>query len=171
MDNIQKQKNEFDALYALIKALSCMPSVVDDDYEEMRHHYESALRTFLEACRVNGRIQNTFSIRNRIRCEAVSGFNHPLSSWSLSDWMTATFGELGEAANVVKKLNRSRDGVRGNNLDDETLRNNLRKELGDVFVYLDLMAQAAGFNILDAANEVFESKSKQIGYSERGFAG
>lgn len=55
-----------------------------------------------------------FSAVNRERCESQGGFNHKLSSWSLSDWMTATLGELGEAANVAKKLNRVRDGIPGN---------------------------------------------------------
>ena len=105
-----------------------------------------------------------FSDANRKRCESPQGFNHPLAGWSSSDWMTATLGELGEAANVVKKLNRVRDGVPGNKRTPDELRDDLRKELGDVFVYLDLMAQSLGFNIADAAVEVFNAKSAEIGY-------
>ena len=105
-----------------------------------------------------------FSEANRKRCESSQGFNHPLAGWSASDWMTATLGELGEAANVVKKLNRVRDGVPGNKRTPDELRDDLRKELGDVFVYLDLMAQSLGFNIADAAVEVFNAKSTEIGY-------
>jgi NTP pyrophosphatase (non-canonical NTP hydrolase) len=105
-----------------------------------------------------------FSQANRARCESPQGFNHPLSGWSSSDWMTALVGEIGEAANVVKKLNRCRDGVPGNKLTADELRDQLRKELGDVFVYLDLMAQSLGFNIADAATEVFDAKSADIGY-------
>lgn len=105
-----------------------------------------------------------FSQANRERCEHPQGFNHPLSGWSTSDWMTALVGEVGEAANVVKKLNRYRDGVPGNKVSEEELRDMLRKELGDVFVYLDLMAQSLGFNIADAAAEVFNAKSRDIGY-------
>lgn len=108
-----------------------------------------------------------FSQANRERCESPQGFNHPLSGWSTSDWMTALVGEVGEAANVVKKLNRVRDGVPGNKLSADELRDQLRKELGDVFVYLDLMAQSLGFNIADAAAEVFNAKSFDIGYPKR----
>jgi len=104
-----------------------------------------------------------FSQANRARCEHPQGFNHPLANWSTSDWMTATMGEVGEAANVVKKLNRYRDGVPGNKLSEAELRDQLRKELGDVFVYLDLMAQSLGFSIADAAAEVFNAKSEEIG--------
>jgi len=105
-----------------------------------------------------------FSGANRARCESPDGFNHKLGSWSTSDWITAITGELGEAANVVKKLNRYRDGVPGNKLSEGELRDQLRKELGDVFVYLDLTCQSLGFSIADAATEVFNSKSAEIGY-------
>jgi NTP pyrophosphatase (non-canonical NTP hydrolase) len=105
-----------------------------------------------------------FSEANRARCESRHGFNHPLDGWSTSDWMTAMVGEVGEAANVVKKLNRVRDGVPGNKVSPDELRAQLRKELGDVFVYLDLMCQSLGFNIADAAAEVFNAKSAEIGY-------
>lgn len=105
-----------------------------------------------------------FSEANRGRCESPKGFNHVLHSWSTSDWMTALVGEVGEAANVVKKLNRVRDGVPGNKVGEAELRAQLRKELGDVFVYLDLLAQSLGFSIAEAAVEVFNAKSEQIGY-------
>jgi len=107
-----------------------------------------------------------FSEANRKRCESPQGFGHLLSSWSTSDWFTATVGELGEAANVAKKLNRVRDGIVGNKETEQELRDKLRRELGDAFVYLDLMAQSLGFNIGDAAAEVFNAKSIQIGYRE-----
>ena len=106
-----------------------------------------------------------FSVSNKQRCESPKGFNHKLSDWSLSDWMTAAVGELGEAANIVKKLNRCRDGIPGNNLTEAELRGKLKSELADTFIYLDLMAQAAGFDLGDAVAETFEKKSRQIGYA------
>lgn len=105
-----------------------------------------------------------FAAANRARCEDPKGFNHPLAGWSASDWFTAFVGEAGEAANIIKKLNRVRDGVPGNKETVDQLRDKLRRELGDAFVYLDLLAQAHGFNIGDAAREVFNSKSAEIGY-------
>lgn len=107
---------------------------------------------------------STFSQANRKRCEAPNGFNHKLSDWSRSDWLTAAMGELGEAANVAKKLNRFRDGIRGNKEQEEELRNKFRREIADVFVYLDLIAQAEGFQLVDAICEVFNAKSEEIGY-------
>lgn len=89
----------------------------------------------------------TFSQRNKERCESPNGFNHKLSSWSLSDWMTALVGEVGEAANIVKKLNRIRDGIPGNTESETSLYLNLYKELADVAIYLDLFAQALGIDL------------------------
>ena len=91
-----------------------------------------------------------FSELNRLRCEAPAGFNHKLDHWTLSDWFTATLGELGEAANVVKKLNRIRDGIPGNKWMESEEK--LRDE------------QAVGFLLGDVVMEVFNAKSALIGY-------
>lgn len=110
-----------------------------------------------------------FSKRNRKRCESPNGFNHKLHSWSLSDWFTAVMGELGEAANYGKKMNRIRDGIRGNkghDIDFTELRNKLKKEIADTFIYLDLLAQSQGFDIEKIIEETFQAKSKEIGYTE-----
>lgn len=107
-----------------------------------------------------------FSEQNRKRCEALDGFNHALDSWSTSDWMTATVGELGEAANLVKKLNRERDGVPGNTQSKEQLECELARELADTFIYLDLMVQSMGFDLSDIVPRVFAAKSREIGYSD-----
>ena len=107
-----------------------------------------------------------FSEANRARCESPQGFNHKLTDWDTSDWFLAVLGELGEAANCGKKLNRVRDGIPGNKENPDAIRAKMRKELGDVFVYLDLLCQAHGFHIADAAAEVFNAKSKEIGYAK-----
>ena len=104
-----------------------------------------------------------FSRINRQRCESEEGFKHKLNSWSTSDWFLALLGELGEAANVAKKLNRYRDGIPGNKISKEDLERQLRNELGDSFVYLDLLAQSLGVAIGEAARDVFNSKSEEIG--------
>lgn len=86
-----------------------------------------------------------FSQRNLARCAA--GFNHPLEAWSFADWYTATGGELGEAANIVKKMNRHRDGIPGNKETMDELRHALAEELADVYTYLDLLAQVEGVQL------------------------
>ena len=109
---------------------------------------------------------SSFSLRNRIRCESPHGFNHKLGDWSLSDWMTATLGELGEAANIAKKLNRVRDGIPGNTETDIDLRQKLADELADTFIYLDLLCQSQGIDLSDAVEAKFDKTSRKIGYQE-----
>lgn len=104
-----------------------------------------------------------FSRVNFIRCASPDGFNHPLSGWSLSDWLTATVGEIGEAANVIKKLNRVRDGIKGNSESPEELRRMLANELADAHIYLDLTMQAAGFHPTSIIVDKFNATSVKIG--------
>lgn len=108
-----------------------------------------------------------FSKVNRTRSESPEGFGHKIEDWSLSDWFTAVVGELGEAANIAKKLNRVRDGVPGNDKTEDELRKNLRSEIADVFIYLDLLAQSQGISLVDAVVETFDAKSQKIGYPAR----
>lgn len=105
-----------------------------------------------------------FSERNRKRCESPKGFNHRLDSWSGSDWMVAVLGELGEAANVMKKLNRVRDGIPGNKETIQQLHEKFANELADAYVYLDLLCQAYEIDLEAAVIRVFEAKSQEIGY-------
>lgn len=108
----------------------------------------------------------TFSERNKLRCEAPNGFNHKLNSWSTSDWFTAMVGEAGEAGNIIKKLNRVRDGIPGNAETPDELRLALGLELADVFIYLDLMAQSLGFDLMELVEAKFKKTSNKIGYVE-----
>jgi len=82
----------------------------------------------------------------------------------MSDWLVAVLGELGEAANIVKKLNRVRDGIPGNKETPEELRAKLENELADADIYLSLLYQAAGIDRETAILETFNRKSKEIGY-------
>lgn len=107
-----------------------------------------------------------FARMNRSRCESAKGFNQSLDSWSLSDWMLAVTGELGEAANYGKKLNRVRDGIPGNKENEAELRTAFRKEIADTFVYLDLLAQSQGFDLETAVMEKFAEVSERIGYTQ-----
>lgn len=59
--------------------------------------------------------------------------------WTFDDWLLALGGEVGEALNVVKKLNRDRDGLAGNTRTREELIADLASELADVVIYLDIL--------------------------------
>lgn len=120
-----------------------------------------------------------FSTMNRERSESPQGFGHTLSDWSLSDWMTATMGELGEAANVAKKMNRLRDqtgGVREDERDMDDLVAKLMMELADTAIYLDLTATVVAMThgikvegpencspLADAIRHKFNVTSERIG--------
>ena len=104
---------------------------------------------------------------NRARCESPDGFGHPLSGWSLSDWLLAATGEFGEAANVAKKLNRVRDGIPGNTRTPDELRSDLADEFADAIIYLDLAAQSQGIDLGTAVVSKFNRTSERIGAPHR----
>lgn len=56
MAALKPQKDEFNSLNKLIKAYNALPAIVDDDYPEMRHRYESCMKDFIDAIRKNGRL-------------------------------------------------------------------------------------------------------------------
>lgn len=77
------------------------------------------------------------------------------SDWALSAWCNAVCGELGEAANLIKKIERG----------DYTLpekRAELAKEFADVVTYLDILAMRAGVDLGDATVEKFNEVSVRV---------
>lgn len=88
---------------------------------------------------------------NVARC--VEGWHHPIDSWSLADWLVALGGEVGEALNIVKKLNRARDGIIGNATGPDQLLDDLADELADAVIYADLLA--ARFGVLQIRQGTF----------------
>lgn len=105
---------------------------------------------------------------NVARSESPEGFDHKINSWDTSDWFLAVMGELGEAANVAKKLNRIRDGVRGNGeLTEAQLQAKLRQELADTVLYLDLLCASLDISLADAIVDTFNDKSETIGSNIR----
>ncbi len=97
------------------------------------------------------------------RCEKWHG-DKP---WSLSDWGVAMAGEAGETCNVIKKLNRIRDGIVGNIGEEEEFRAQLGEEIADTVIYLDLLANAAGINLESAIINKFNKVSIKNDFSER----
>lgn len=68
-------------------------------------------------------------------------------------------GEVGEACNVAKKLERERHGWRGSRatLDD------LAQEIADVVICADLMALAAGIDLMEAVRAKFNATTDKVG--------
>lgn len=105
--------------------------------------------------------------------EKVSKYNlercniwHNINDWTLADWLTATCGELGELANVVKKMKRYEQNIQSNNNilpADFALK--LSEEIGGTFLYLDLFTQRAGLQLIDVIPYEFNRVSTREKFS------
>jgi NTP pyrophosphatase (non-canonical NTP hydrolase) len=91
---------------------------------------------------------------NVTRCEVAF---HPLEDWSPTDWMTAVAGEVGEAANYIKKMRR------GEPIATEAI----AKELADAVIYIDLLAARLGIDLGDAVVDKFNEVSDRVSSSIR----
>lgn len=79
----------------------------------------------------------------------------------LSYFGNAAAGEMGEACNVIKKLERERLGLPGSkaNIDQ------LADELADVIIYLDLIAMKIGVDLETAIKNKFNKDSNKHGFN------
>lgn len=98
-----------------------------------------------------------------------------IEEWDINHWMVATLGELGEAANIVKKRNRVLMGAK--NINDPGRQvtevadadKKILEEIADTFFYLCL----AGLRISSVEDfekaivNKFNSVSEKYGFSER----
>lgn len=78
------------------------------------------------------------------------------SDWSLAEWCNAVTGELGEAANLIKKIQRG----------DFTIgeaRQDLADEFADIVTYLDILAMRAGVDLGKAVVDKFNRVSAKVG--------
>lgn len=88
--------------------------------------------------------------------------------WSPADRMTELIGELGEAANVMKKLRRIECGMAGNDRSQEpALREQLKTELADTLICVDLLANELNIDLSEATIEKFNRTSEKVGLPHR----
>lgn len=87
--------------------------------------------------------------------------------WTVLEVAGELAGEVGELANVCKKLRRSEMGVPGNKQSDAELREMASSEIADVFIVLMLTASKLGIDVEDAVRVTFNRKSEQMGFPER----
>lgn len=105
---------------------------------------------------------------NVTRCEG--DFKHPLDSWSLLEWAGAAAGEVGEAANISKKLKRRAQGMERFNKEgetDENLHEALGNELSDAIHYIVLWAAAAGIDLERALRRKYNEVSNRVGSDKK----
>lgn len=72
-------------------------------------------------------------------------------------------GEVGEACNVLKKLERARLGLRGSRDTVE----HLAEELADVVICCDLIAMDLGLDLQKAIADKFNATSEKVGLATR----
>ena len=111
----------------------------------------------------------TFALFQRINEQrTVQGFKHPLDQWSLLEWAGSAAGEMGEVANVCKKIKRRTeefdDAWSSRDPEIEELREQLGDEIGDTLAYLSLLASAAGLDLWEVVARKFDRISDKIGW-------
>lgn len=78
--------------------------------------------------------------------------------WDLPRWGNAVAGECGEMCNIIKKIDRG-----DFNDNPEAGKEALEKEIADVLIYLDLLANKAGLDLQTSVVNKFNEKSEEIG--------
>lgn len=81
------------------------------------------------------------------------------SDWSDADWLQAVVGELGEYANLKKKIQRGDF----DNFTPKLRTEMLGKELADVVIYLDILAFRLGIDLGQAVMDKFNEVSERVG--------
>jgi len=95
-----------------------------------------------------------FRAVNVARCEASF---HRLDEWSETDWAAAACGELGEAANLIKKRRRG----------EAVPASRVAGELADAVTDIDLLAARMGVDLGRALVIKFDEVSDRVGSSLR----
>lgn len=105
---------------------------------------------------------------NRRRCETA--FYGELGVWKPWEWSNAMAGEVGEACNLTKKMNRiwpeNQFIQNWNKPEDQRLEELVRRlagEIADVVIYADLLATSLGLSLGECIIQKFNEKSNEIG--------
>lgn len=87
----------------------------------------------------------------------------PTNQISLSYRGNELAGEVGEACNVIKKIDRERMGIRGSRATP----GQLAEELADAIICIDLIAAAEGIDLSTALRNKFNATSEKYGLKTR----
>ena len=82
------------------------------------------------------------------------------SDWTDAQWLQAVVGELGEYANLKKKVDRG-------DISREEAQSMLADELADVVTYLDILAFRLGIDLGGATMDKFNRVSERVGSTVR----
>lgn len=110
-----------------------------------------------------------FSDVTRVNRERAELWHAGTLPWTAADWSNAMAGEAGEVCNAVKKLRRIETNVQqrvGPVSRDQAIAE-IAKEIGDTYLYLDLLAQHLGIDIERAITDTFNRVSEREGFPQR----
>lgn len=109
---------------------------------------------------------DNFRASNRERCIDSQGFDQLIEEWSANDWLVAVAGELGELANLAKKLRRLECGIPGNHPHEnyEFLKSRMAEEVADTLTYLCLFCERVNIDISKSTVSKFNEVSRRIGF-------
>lgn len=110
---------------------------------------------------------SSFREANTERCEESF---HPLDDWTPMDWVAATAGEVGELANLIKKIRR-RVPTNASGCFRDVMsaaeKQAIADEIGDVVAYLDLTAASLGISMEKATIDKFNEVTAKVGSNFR----
>ena len=130
-------------------------------FQQLREANKQRLPQFKDK---HGRLAHPRLIKHGDDCGLASFANtcgsscRPLKSgsdWSLGEWICALAGEVGEAANIIKKIRR------GDVTIDE-VREELAAELADIQIYLDILAYQCDIDLGAATITKFNQVSLRV---------
>lgn len=97
------------------------------------------------------------NLERQVEFKNAQGERAGCENWSLNDWMVGLVGEVGETANLLKKIHR------GDFTVDYALEwKDLAGELADIAIYLDLLAARCNVDLGEAIALKFNQKSAQV---------
>ena len=82
---------------------------------------------------------------------------------TLTYWGNALAGEVGEACNVIKKIERERLKLKGS----RATVSDLADELADAVIYIDLLCMSEGIDLREAIRRKFNATSAKYGFKTR----
>lgn len=168
------QRKEFEAVAELSEQWRRLCLMDIDDYPEVRHGYEGALRRFLVAVEANRRqggaaevvaSEDFLTELRKANLSRVSRYGHGSieNGWDLMQWGCALAGEVGELCNVLKKMVRQAPG----DPSPDQLTGDAAGEIADVMIYLDLVAAKLDLVLQRVVTRKFNQSSKKFGFPER----
>lgn len=133
----------------------------------VRDEFIGALAAQLANDAIRGAPMNIDDVSRTNLSRALIWHRGGLEEWTLSDWGVAMAGEAGEVCDAIKKLNRFTAGIHQANARGTSYESHVQSiatEIGDTYLYLDLLAQRLGLRLSDCVRDTFNRVSKREGF-------